>query len=302
MATTQNSSASVESPEYSAMRVNYDKLVNILSPSIASLARTLFSKNMIPKAIMDKMRMSSIPEADKAGELLSHLMSRVELKPSVFHEFVKVLEEHDRSNRLIVEILMNSYKSYTATCSESQSQHSQSNPVHFPQTILRAIQSMLSRQSSLAEPSLGGNFLGPQVQWDDNPQFGVGGRRDVLCTVSNVPTTDNPDIVPRRSRDPLTEEERRKLEEQGVHKDMQHTDLAILSARERLDKLFNIVQILSAEKTTCGEIKSITTDLMNNSDKEGGKNIKFCKMVKFQTSLETRPHDWEVAWGILFAL
>ena len=281
MATAPSSSSSAESPEYSAMRENYDKLVDVLSPYSASLARTLFSKDLIPKAIMDKMRMSSIPEADKAGELLSHLMSRVKLKPSVFHKFVKALEEHDPSDKLIAEILMNSYKSYAAThgifsasinSSESHSQHSQPNSIDLPQKLLRSIQSklvlILGRQSSLAEPSLGGNFLEPQVQWDDNPQFGAGGRRDVLCTVSNVSPTNNPDIVPRRSRGPLTEEERRKLEEQGIHNF--DNDLTIMRARGKRDNRFTLQE--PAEKTSCTRegAKGQIANTLNNTSKEGG--------------------------------
>ena len=109
-----NSSTSDESPEYSAMRENYHKLIDLLSPSISSLGNILFSQKLIPKAIMDKLRMSSVPEADKAGELLSHLMSRVEHEPSVFHEFVKALKEHDPSNKMVVKMLMTSYQSHKA--------------------------------------------------------------------------------------------------------------------------------------------------------------------------------------------
>ena len=93
-----------------------------------------------------------------------------------------------------------------------------------------------------------------------------------MYLVSNVPTTDNPDIVPRRSRGPLTEEERRKLEEQGIHEDCCHSDLSIMTARDVLDKRNALVSVVSAEKTTCEGFKSRVTDLMNTTDKEGGND------------------------------
>ena len=100
---------------------------------------------------------------------------------------------------------------------------------------------------------------------------GTKGRRDVLLLVSKVSPIDNPDIVPRRSRCPLTEEERRKLEEQGIHEGYCHSDLSIITARYGLDKDMTVMKVLSAEKTTCEEMKGRITDLMNTTDKEGGK-------------------------------
>ena len=116
-------------------------------------------------------------------------------------------------------------------------------------------------------------ILGPRVPWIDEPEInhGAGGKRDVLFLVSNIPTTDNPDIVPRRSKGPLTEKERRKLEEQGIHRDMQHTDLGIMTARETLDKQRTIVDVLTGYRATCEGIKSRIANLMHNTDKEGGR-------------------------------
>ena len=90
--------------------------------------------------------------------------------------------------------------------------------------------------------------------------------------VSKLSATDNPDIVPRRSRGPLTKEEKRKLEEQGIHEDCCHSDLSIMTARERLDKYRTVVDIVSAEKTTCEGVRRQITDLMNTTDKEGGRH------------------------------
>ena len=116
--------------------------------------------------------------------------------------------------------------------------------------------------------------VGSQIEWYDKPDAGHGavGRRDVLLIVSKLSNTDNPVIVPRRTRDPLTENERRKLEKQGVHEDYCHRDLSIMTARERLDKYRTLVGTVSAEKTTCEGVKRQITDLMNTTDKDGGRH------------------------------
>ena len=117
---------------------------------------------------------------------------------------------------------------------------------------------------------------GPQVPCiDDGILHNAVGKRDVLFLVSNVPTTDNPDIVPRRSRGPLTEEERRKLEKQGIHEEYCHSDLSIMTAREGLDKHNALVGVMSAGKTTCEGFKSQVTGLMNTTDKEGGNDCEY---------------------------
>ena len=66
------------------------------------------------------------------------------------------------------------------------------------------------------------------------------------------------------------EEERRKLEEQGIHRDYSHTDLAIMTGRSALDKRNSVVKVVSAEKVTCEGIISQIKDSMDDTDKEGG--------------------------------
>ena len=80
-------------------------------------------------------------------------------------------------------------------------------------------------------------------------------------------------MVPRRSRGPLTEEEKRKLEEQGIHRDMCLTDLSIMTARMTLDEECRIVKMLSREELDCLRVKKRIANLMNNTDKEGGMYI-----------------------------
>ena len=77
-----------------------------------------------------------------------------------------------------------------------------------------------------------------QVDWSTHSgkyNYGASGERDVLFIVSDSPSR-NPDVVPRRSRGELTDNERRKLKHQGVPpRDCHHDDLSIMKARYGLD-------------------------------------------------------------------
>ena len=157
-----NRSSSDESPECRTMRENYDKMVDLLSPSINRLARTLFSREIIPKGIMDKLRMNTLPDADKAGELLSYLMNTIKHNPSVFHEFVKILEELDPSNKMIIEMLAACYKSHTVIPDvsslslknreqENKSGHESAEPKGIPPTVLKVLQSIHCQVGALIE-------------------------------------------------------------------------------------------------------------------------------------------------------
>ena len=98
------------------------------------------------------------------------------------------------------------------------------------------------------------------------------GTIDILFIVSDSPSS-NPDVVPRRSRGELTDDERRKLEHQGVPRDSHHDDLSIMKARYNLDKYCAVVGVQSGDsgrELTCGDIKKQIASLMNNTDKAAG--------------------------------
>ena len=114
-----------------------------------------------------------------------------------------------------------------------------------------------------------------QVDWSTDSGkacYGASGERDVLFIVSDSPSR-NPDVVPRRSRGELTDDERRKLEHQGVSRDSHHDDLSIMKARYGLDPECQIVGVESGDsgrELTCEDVKKQIASLMNNTDKEGG--------------------------------
>lgn len=102
-------------------------------------------------------------------------------------------------------------------------------------------------------------------------QYGPRGGRDVLLIVSDLPLPD-PEAVARRSGQ-LTEEDREKLENQGITCNCEE-DWSISRERYRLMKDSSIVGI---EKNKSGNplcrkvaMKAIER-LLNNTDNDGGK-------------------------------
>ena len=115
-----------------------------------------------------------------------------------------------------------------------------------------------------------------QVDWSTDSGkacYGASGERDVLIIISNSPSRDS-DVVLRRSRGELTEDERRKLENQGVPRDCHHDDLSIMKARYGLDSRPQIVGVESGDsgrELSCEDVKKLIASLMNNTDKKGGE-------------------------------
>ncbi len=73
--------------------------------------------------------------------------------------------------------------------------------------------------------------------------YGASGKAEVLLITSNLTTQDD-DVVPRRPGGELTDDDRQKLEHQGVTRDSHHDDLSIMKARFILDKDKTIAEVL----------------------------------------------------------
>jgi hypothetical protein len=77
------------------------------------------------------------------------------------------------------------------------------------------------------------------AQWSDSSGkyvYAATGSYEVFFIVSEEGDGPHPDVVRRRSAIELTEEVRGKLENQGIPRQHQHDELAILRARYELDK------------------------------------------------------------------
>ena len=115
--------------------------------------------------------------------------------------------------------------------------------------------------------------------WSNNSgkvAYGAAGHRDVLIIVSEDGLPE-PDVVRRGKAIELTEEVRRKLENQGIPREDQCDDLSIVKARYGLDKRRTLIGVEIGQPggeglTRESVFKHITT-LMNNYDSNGGGNV-----------------------------
>ncbi len=120
------------------------------------------------------------------------------------------------------------------------------------------------------------NYTG-LIKWSDHhgeTTNGATGDRDVLIIVSKVvPTEQDPDIVPRKPKDSLSEREKKKLKEQGILSEYHDSDLSIMMERYRLDPDSSKPMVLVYEKNTPSreEVMEKVIKLMKNTNKSGSK-------------------------------
>ena len=70
----------------------------------------------------------------------------------------------------------------------------------------------------------------------------------------------------------LTDDDRQKLEHQGVPRDCHHDDLSIIKVRYGLDKEMSIAEVLRDDGSlTCEQVTKKITQLMNETDTSGGE-------------------------------
>ena len=103
--------------------------------------------------------------------------------------------------------------------------------------------------------------------------YGTAGSRDVLIIVSEDEDVSHPDVVRRRPAIELTEEVRRKLENQGIFRQHQQDDLSIVRARYTLDSRYAVSEKGGKQLTRQNVLKSIE-DCIKMSNREGSKPVK----------------------------
>ena len=103
-------------------------------------------------------------------------------------------------------------------------------------------------------------------------RYGAGGGRDVLIVAPDL-SLPHPMAVARRPGQ-LTEEDKLKLQRQGVHLDSQE-ELDILEARCKLDKECKIVGIKTGQSLSKKEIIKSITHLLNTTTNDGGRWIPY---------------------------
>ena len=95
-----------------------------------------------------------------------------------------------------------------------------------------------------------------------------------MLLITSNPTTQDDDVIPRRPGGELTDDDIRKLEDQGVPRDSHHDDLSIMKARYGLDKDKTIAEVLRDDGSlTCEQVTTKIAQLLKNTATSGGEVI-----------------------------
>ena len=100
------------------------------------------------------------------------------------------------------------------------------------------------------------------------------GNTEVLLIVPSLSRLSS-EVVPRRPREELSEDEHKKLEHQGVPRECHNDDLSITRTRFDLDKTVSISEAVTGESLTCEQVTEKITRLMNKTHAAEGKNCYF---------------------------
>ena len=105
-------------------------------------------------------------------------------------------------------------------------------------------------------------------------KYSAQGHDDVLFIVPGLSSRSS-EVVPRRPREELSEDEHRKLEHQGVPRKCHYSDLSIMRTRFGLNKTMSISEVVTGKSLTCEQVTEKITRLMNKTRAAGGKNCYF---------------------------
>ena len=97
------------------------------------------------------------------------------------------------------------------------------------------------------------------------------GGRDVLILAPDL-SLPHPEDVPRRPGQ-LTQEDKLKLQSQGLPPDSCHNELDITKARYELNKERKIIEVKSGQSLSREEVIENIAHLFNTTQNDGGKEI-----------------------------
>ena len=108
----------------------------------------------------------------------------------------------------------------------------------------------------------------------------IGGREFlILAPDLSLP---HPEAVPRRPGQ-LTQEDKLKLQSQGLPPDLCHNELAIAKARYELDKMCKIVEVKSG-KLLSQEIVENIAHVFNTTQNDGGKDTSLHALLLYHVT------------------
>ena len=102
-------------PEYRAMIQSTSDLTNAVKSDIGALSSELLSQGLIANDNQSAAINPMIDVGQRASQLVSLVRTRVQLNPSNFHKFLRILLKNASLYQEILEILDNKYKAL-GTC------------------------------------------------------------------------------------------------------------------------------------------------------------------------------------------
>ena len=100
------------SPEYKTMIGCTSDLSNAVKPELLHLSNELLTGGFISSENHEGFNNESRDRSLRASQLVAQVRTKVQLNPSNFHKFVRILLTRPAVNRSILEILELKYKSY----------------------------------------------------------------------------------------------------------------------------------------------------------------------------------------------
>ena len=106
--------------------------------------------------------------------------------------------------------------------------------------------------------------------WTGTIAYNAGGGRDVLILAPDM-SLPHPEAVPRRPGQ-LTQEDKLKLQRQGLSPDSCHNELDIVKGRCELDERYKIIgiNIKSGLSVSCEDVLKCISHLLTTTQTDGG--------------------------------
>ena len=158
--------SSTTSPEYMTFRKCYPTIIHYVKEQPGTFCDALFANNYIPITVRDYTRNKYVSDEEKAQKQADTLIDRIEQDPSVFHDFIKIIEEAGpwadefarklkdgyKTERKVLEWVLDSTR--YAGASENNEEHISGDDIDTPHSTTELEQILETKFPYLDVPSL----------------------------------------------------------------------------------------------------------------------------------------------------
>ena len=107
------------SPEYNSISDCILELRLSVKANLLFLSGELLAARLISKDKEESLRNRSVPEAERAADLVSLVLDKVREDPKNYHEFVKILKKDEQQHKTVIDMLEEKYISYKGAAGET---------------------------------------------------------------------------------------------------------------------------------------------------------------------------------------